>query len=162
MLSRFDQFLEVLRRLELWASAGTVLTIVLINCANLLARWLFHRPFDWVLESSLILFVYAVMLIVPVLYRDKAFIQMHLIQEVIGQEAARYVGLLVDVLILAFLIYLLPLAINLSLGQIAMLSRGLGIPRYWVTVPVSIGTALCLPVGLSNVLHHVRDLRKKE
>jgi len=159
MLRRLDQVLLLLYRLELWASVGALLIIVLANCANLLSRWVLGNPIDWVLEISLILFVYNVMLIVPVLYRNKNFIQMHLIEEITGDRARVYIALAVETLVIAFLVYLVPLACSLSLSQIEMLSRGLGIPRVYITLPVAIGTGLCLPIGLSNFIHHLQNLR---
>lgn len=159
MLRRLDQVLLLLYRLELWASVGALLIIVLANCANLLSRWILGNPIDWVLEISLILFVYNVMLIVPVLYRNKDFIQMHLIEEISGRRARVYIALAVETLVIAFLVYLVPLAFSLSLSQIEMLSRGLGIPRVYITLPVAIGAGLSLPIGLSNFIHHLQDLR---
>jgi len=80
-------------------------------------------------------FVCSVMFIVPVLYKDKGFIQMHLIEDLIGPKATKYLGLFVDALILLFLIYLVPHTLSLSLSETELHSRGLGIPRIYVTIP---------------------------
>jgi TRAP-type C4-dicarboxylate transport system permease small subunit len=130
-----------------------------MNASNLLLRWFLNRPIEWVLEISLILFVYSVMFIVPVLYRDKSLIQMHLIEGIISKGAARYLNLIVDVIILAFLVYLLPLSVSLCAGQIDMLSRGLGIPRIYITLPVPIGVTITLLVSVSNIIHQIPNLR---
>jgi len=84
---------------------------------------------------------------------------MHLIEEISGKRAAKYLNLIVDIIILAFLVYLLPLSISLSAGQIDMLSRGLGIPRIYVTLPVPIGIAITLLVSVSNIIHQFPNLR---
>ncbi len=159
MLKRLDQTLDVLCRIALIISVSTLAAIIVMNCGNLLFRWILRHPFDWILESSLILFVYSVMFVVPVLYREKGFIQMHLIEERMGPKGRLVLGLFVECAVLAFLIYLLPHALELSLGQIDTLSRGLGIPRIWVTLPVSFGAALCIPICVSNLIHLVQDLR---
>jgi len=99
------------------------------------------------------------MFIVPVLYRDKSLMQMHLIEEIISKGTARYLNLIVDIIILCFLVYLLPLSISLSTGQIDMLSRGLGIPRFYITLPVPIGIAITLLVSVSNIIHQIPNLR---
>lgn len=141
-----------------WCAVGALLTIVLLNCANLMSRWIFFSPFEWVLEVSLILFVYSVMLIVPVLYHDKDFIRMHLVEEVLGQHGARYINLLADILVLIFMAYMLYQGLSLSLGQFHILSRGLGIPRFYVTVPLAIGALLSLPIGFDIFFLHLREL----
>ncbi len=141
-----------------WCAVGALLAIVLLNSANLISRWIFFSPFEWVLEVSLILFVYSVMLIVPVLYHDKGFIRMHLVEEVLGQHGSRYVNLLADSLVLAFAAYLLYQGLSLSLGQFHILSRGLGIPRFYVTIPLALGALLSLPIGLDIFFLHLGEL----
>ncbi len=160
MLKRLDSIISVLFKIELAVSVVTLTAIIVMNCANLLSRWIFHRPFDWILEISLILFVYTVMLVVPVLYKERGFIQMHLIEEKMGPKAKEVLGIFVEVSVLLFFLYLLPQAFKLSLGQINMLSRGLGIPRIYVTLPVSLAAALCIPVCISHLAHSVRRLRE--
>ena len=144
-----------------WCAVGALLAIVFLNCANLISRWIFFSPFDWVLEVSLILFVYSVMLIVPVLYHDKGFIRMHLMEEVLGQHGSRYINLLADSLVLIFMAYLIYQGLTLSLGQFHVLSRGLGIPRFYVTIPLTLGALLSLPIGLDTLFLHLRELHAK-
>ena len=88
MLERLDRTLSILFKIELTISVGTLAAIILMNCGNLLSRWILRHPFDWILEISLILFVYSVMFIVPVLYKEKGFIQMHLVEERLGRKGA--------------------------------------------------------------------------
>lgn len=137
------------------AAVVTFLSIVLINSANLISRWIFFHSFEWVLEISLILIVYSVMLVVPVLYHDGAFIRMHLLEEMIGKHSAKHVNLLAECLVFTFMLFLLYHGLSLSLGQINTLSRGLGIPRFYVTIPLSIGAAFSLPIGFDIILQHI-------
>ncbi len=161
MLKRFDKFINFLYYFALGISVSTLVAIVLMNAGNLLLRWSVKRPIEWALEVSLILFVYSVMFIVPVVYRDKNLIQMHLIDEILGKGGAKHLNLIVDVVVLAFLVYLLPISIRMSADQIEMLSRGLGIPRTYVTLPVPIGVALTLPICVSSILHQIQGLLGK-
>ena len=142
-----------------WCSVGSLLAIFFMNSINLIFRWIFSSPFAWVLEVSLILFVYSVMLMVPVLYHDKGFIRMHLVEELLGQHSSRYINLLADSLVLIFTAYLLYQGLTLSLGQFDILSRGLGIPRFYVTIPLSIGALLSLPIGLNIFFLHLEELK---
>mgnify|MGYP006279146739 CR=1 FL=1 len=161
MLKRLDQALALLFKIELTLSVSTLAAIILMNCVNLLSRWFLRHPFDWILEISLILFVYSVMFAVPVLYREKDFIQMHLLEERLSPKGRLVLGVFVECAVLAFLVYLLPHALKLSLGQINTLSRGLGLPRIWVTIPVSFAAALCIPICVSNLAHLFQDLRSR-
>ena len=161
MLRRLELICNILYQLSKWISIGTTMAIVFLNSANLLSRWIFRAPFDWILEVSLILFVYAVMFAVPVLSRDKGFIRMHLIHEVLGERRTKYINLVADCLVLAFFAYLLYQGLSLSLGQFEIHSRGLGIPRVYVTIPVSFAAALSIPIMGLHFLGHIRELKQK-
>lgn len=141
-----------------WSAVGAFMAIVLLNCANLIARWLPFSPFQWVLEVSLILFVYAVMLITPVILHDKAFVRMHLVEEFLGRRLSMHINLLADGLVLLFMGSVVYLGLSLSLSQFDILSRGLGIPRFYVTVPLAMGALFCLPIGLDGFLAGLEKL----
>jgi TRAP-type C4-dicarboxylate transport system permease small subunit len=143
------------------SKAGAIISllfIVVLNCANLLSRWFLFHSFDWVLEASLIMFVYSVMLAVPVIYHDSAFIRMHLMDELLGSNRSRYLNIISELLVLAFMAFLLFHGLSLSLGQFDTLSRGLGIPRFYVTIPLSVGAAACLPIGLNGLINSIQKL----
>lgn len=158
MLKLMERISSIFYRITKFVSTATVLTIVLLNCANLISRWFFQIAFDWILEISLILFVYAVMFVVPVLYYDKAFIQMNLVNEILGSRATKYVNLVADSLVLIFLTYVVFQGLNLSLGQFEIHSRGLGIPRIYVTIPLSLGAVLSIPTGLLHFFRNFAEL----
>jgi TRAP-type C4-dicarboxylate transport system permease small subunit len=139
-----------------------LLLIIMLNCANLISRWFFFHSFDWVLEASLIMFVYSVMLAIPVIYHDTDFIRMHLMDELLGERGSRFLHFVSELLILAFMSFLLYFGFSLSLGQFDTLSRGLGIPRFYVTIPLSIGAGACLPIGLKGLLESVAVLRETD
>lgn len=158
MLEKFDSVLDWVLRGGLWLSAVMIFGIVLINTANLLRRWFIGTPFGWVLEISLILFVYAVMLCIPALYSSKELIQMRLIEEIVSKRIGVYLDFLVEIAILLFLLYLIPKSVSLSASQITTLSRGLGIPRIYVTLPVPLSGVLLILANINTLIHHFLDL----
>jgi len=139
-----------------------LLFIIVLNCANLISRWFLFHSFDWVLEVSLIMFVYSVMLAVPVIYHDTAFIRMHLMDEILSKRGSQYLNFFAEFLVLAFMAFLLYYGLSLSLGQFDTLSRGLGIPRFYVTIPLSIGAGACLPIGLKSLIESAVALREAD
>ena len=141
---------EKLGKVFLAVSASIFLGIVLINVANLLWRWILGQSLAWILEISLILIVYSVLFCVPVLYAKKGLIQMSLIQGLVKERGMIYVNIFVEMAILAFLVYMIPKSLSLSLKQMHTMSRGLGIPRIFVTLPVFIAMTMCLLVNINN------------
>ena len=159
MVDKFDNLVKLLCNLSLKTSVFLFVVIVLMNSINLLLRWLLNAHIESALEISLILIIYSVMLIIPVLFHDKKFIQMRLIEEIISEKQAAYLNLIVDVFISAFFIYLLPQAISLGAGQIHTISGGIGIPRAIVTLPLVIGAMVSIAVGISSIIHNIEGLR---
>jgi TRAP-type C4-dicarboxylate transport system permease small subunit len=80
------------------------------------------------------------------------------VEEVLGQRGSQYINLLADSLVLVFMVYLLYQGLSLSLGQFHILSRGLGISRFYVTIPLAIGALLSLPIGLDIFFLHLGEL----
>jgi TRAP-type C4-dicarboxylate transport system permease small subunit len=104
------------------------------------------------------MFVYSIMLAVPVIYHDGSFIRMQLVDEILGKRRTQYLNFLAELLVLSFMLFLLYHGLSLSLGQFDTLSRGLGIPRFYVTIPLSIGAFGCLPIGLNGLLKSFKKL----
>ena len=154
----FNQINTYLCRFSVAISAFSLLVIILLNCTNLLARWIYKSPFDWTLEISLILFVYAVCFIIPVLYNENKFIHMHLVEEIISAKKKEILSIFVDVAIIAFFLYLIPVSFKLSINQIDLLSRGLGIPRIFVTIPVPIISLIIVLIGALKIGNKVKSL----
>ena len=159
MFNIFDWLKTSLCRFCIVISALTLVVIVLLNCCNLLARWIYKSPFDWTLEISLILFVYTVCFIVPILYNENKFIQMHLIEELMSERKKAILGIFVDVAVISFFLYLIPVSFKLSINQIDLLSRGLGIPRIYVTMPVPIISLFIILIGAVKIRKAVKTLK---
>jgi len=159
MLVEFDAILDKLKRVELWLSVSVISGIILLNTINLLLRWFAGISLAWVLEISLNLFVWGVMLCIPAVYKDKGLIQMRLLEEIVSKNAMRYINLIVEIIILMFLTYLIPHSIELCSGQIHLLSRGLGIPRIYVTLPMPVAAFLILFVNINSIIHQIKDIR---
>jgi len=157
MLTILDWILNKLYKIELFLATTITLGIIIINSLNLLSRWFFKNPFSWILEISLILFVYSVLLCVPALYKKNGFIKMNLIESFIGKKGEKILNIIIEIIILLFLVYLLYFSFFLSIEQLDLLSRGLGIPRFYITIPVVISSFLTIPISISRVLHILRD-----
>ena len=159
MFNIFNWLKTSLCRFCIVISALALVVIVLLNCCNLLARWIYKSPFDWTLEISLILFVYTVCFIVPILYNENKFIQMHLIEELMSERKKAILNIFVDVAVIAFFLYLIPVSFKLSINQIDLLSRGLGIPRIYVTMPVPIISLFIILIGAVKISRAVKALK---
>jgi len=154
-MRKLNKLLDILCNLALWISVSSFVITVFLNIINIFLRWLMNFSIDWVLELSLILFVYSVMFVIPIVYRDKNFVTMRLIDEMISGKALNSLSLFVDIIILFFFIYLLWFSIGLNVSQINMMSRGLGIARIYISLPISVGAGLCIMVSISNIVHKI-------
>ncbi len=158
MLRRYDQFLEIIKKIFLVLSTSILAVIVIINITNILSNMIFSRRFDWVFEVSLILFVYAVLFHVPVLYKNKEYLKMNILNQLELEKPALYMGLIIELMILFVLVLLSYHAVYLSWGQRSILSRGLRIARAWVTLPMCICAITLLLFNINSIILGVRDI----
>ena len=159
MFNKLNSLTTYLCRFSLIISTVALVIIILLNCSNLLARWIYKSPFDWVLEISLILFVYMVCFIIPILYQDNNFVQMHLVEEIINTKTKNILNIFVDISVIIFFLYLIPVSFKLSIDQIDLLSRGLGFPRIYVTMPVPIFSSIIIFIGILKIYRKIKDFK---
>ena len=159
MFNKLNSLTTYLCRFSLIISTVALVIIILLNCSNLLARWIYKSPFDWVLEISLILFVYMVCFIIPILYQDNNFVQMHLVEEIINTKTKNILNIFVDISVIIFFLYLIPVSFKLSIDQIDLLSRGLGFPRIYVTMPVPIFSSIIIFIGILKICRKIKDFK---
>jgi len=161
MLVKFDVVLSKLEKLEWGLSISGISGIILLNTINLFLRWFVGFSLPWILEVSLLLFIWSTLLCVPALYKNKELIQMQFLEEILDKSKRRYVNFILEIIILAFLIYLLFYSLKFSVGQVYFFSRGLGIPRIYVTISLPVATFLTILVSINNIIHQVKDILQK-
>jgi len=161
MLAKFDAIIDKFKEIEMRLSIIIMVGIILLNIINLILRWFVGIHIKSTLEISLDMFVWGVLMYVPVLNREKKFIRVELLQETLSKDICRYINLIIEMIVFMFFIYLMFYSLRLSLRQVHVLSRGLGIPRTYVTISLPVATFLTILVSINNIIHQVKDILQK-
>ena len=75
----YKRLVDGLERIELWMSTFLLGVLVLLVLIEVSSRYLFNRPFPWVLELSMFLITYIIFLAVPALYKGRSLITIEFI-----------------------------------------------------------------------------------
>jgi len=153
-----DKIIEKVLSLFEFVAIGGLITLVVINLMNVFGRTIFNHPFGWVLEVSLIIFVYTVLLCVPRLYKKNDLITMTLLEENIPKEIYQYLDIGVELIILTFLILLIPSSSKLCWMQRHYLSRGIDFPRSFIILPLPLTGVFLGIINITKILSKVRGI----
>ena len=125
LLARLEAALE---RLLCFFVGAIMIGAVAINFANVLARYVFFRPFIWAEEVMQFLNVWAVMLGAAIVTRRQAHLKMDAIHNALGFRGRRALDGLANLLALAVSLYVIVQALDMirmltTTGQRSVIAR---------------------------------------
>lgn len=152
--------------------AGTsMLTIVVIMTAQVVARYLFNASLIWAEELCRVLLVWQTFLFVGLAYRRGELVAVDVLPELLTPKLRLALKILVSIPVLAFLWLM---AVNgydyasrfqnqvipaVDFIWMSVVGEGLGVSVFWVYVSVCIGSALLSLHVLASIVGDALDLR---
>jgi TRAP-type C4-dicarboxylate transport system permease small subunit len=137
--------LLIARLLQLVVGA-TMLGAVVINFANVVARYLFLRPFIWAEEVMQFLNIWVVMLGAAVITRNGGHLKMDAVYNLVPSAARRILDALTNLLALAVSLYVIVQAIQMirmlaTTGQRSVIAR-VPMDFMYTAIPLGFGFAI--------------------
>lgn len=155
MLKIFDLILKILHKIESVIAMSMLIILVLINSINLIGRTFFGFSMNNVIEMSRLLLVYMTMLGIFGAYRNKKYIRMDLLEIRCSEKVKVYINVFTEFVVLLFLFFLIPSAIELSLRQMDEFMPGLLVPRGFIPFGVFLGAILLFSNSLYQILNYL-------
>lgn len=119
----------------------------------------FDRPLDWSLDIALFLFAWSVFLSAEVAMRKGNLVNVEFVIQRFPQSVQRVMGIMVYVIIFAFLATMVGFGLYLSYVTRARAFQG--IPQFsytWITLSVPVGGSLCM----INCVRMIRGFLQKQ
>jgi len=143
LVSRAELFVA---RLLQFVVGSVMLGGVLINFANVVARYLFLRPFVWAEEVMQFLNIWVVMLGAAVITRNGTHLKMDAVYNLIPARARRALDALTNLLILAVSAYVIAQALQMiqmlaATGQRSVIAR-FPMNLMYAAIPVGFGSGI--------------------
>lgn len=133
---------------------------IVVIAAQVFWRYVLNDPLNWSEQTARCLFIWMMMLSVPVLFYRKGAVAFDLILEALPQKVQDVVRVLVQLVILFFASFYLKASIELCIQTGSRILSGLEIPMNLLyTAPVVSMTVLIL-VSIKHIVDCVRDFVK--
>ena len=150
-LKAYSKFLDVVELICRKLIGILMALMVIVMCYQVVLRYVFNSANIWSEEVTRYMFVYAVLFGSFVAVRRNSHLQVDFLINLMKGNLKRYFTLVTSVVVLAFLVYLLPLSYNLALDTMRSVSPGLNLPMGWVYMAIPIGTLLMI-LGMIEII----------
>lgn len=118
--------------------------IVLLACANVFMRYVIGRPWGWVEEVTLLIFVWLIMLGAASVIKAEGHCSIDVLARKLPPGPGRVLAVIIDIIVDITLILLIWYGLELALSAGSKLTPILGIPYTYIDLSVPVGSALML------------------
>jgi len=129
---------------EDWLSGLLILAAALMNCANVILRYIFESPLNFVYEVSVFMIIAAVFIAVGSAFRKDKHIRVGILYSLIPTRYRKYLKMVADCIVFLFSLFLIWQGLRLVLlsQSRGTLSIDVGIPLYLVYALIPLGAVL--------------------
>jgi len=135
-------------------------TFVIIVLTAVFFRYVLNDSLTWGEQVARYLFIWMIMLGMPILYHEKANVSFDMILVKLPARSQRVVGVVLDVLVVAFGCFMSAQAVAYIEKAGGNILEGLGIPQWMVYVAQPVGGLLLALVALESAVLGVVSLRQ--
>jgi TRAP-type C4-dicarboxylate transport system permease small subunit len=129
--------------------------LVVDNLVEMAARALFHTSIGWVFEVNLLLAIWLYFLGIYQVYYKRGDISVDVVTRRLPPAAQRWIGIAIDVIIVATLLMICWYSRNLIAVQWPFKTPGLRLPNPLFTAPVAIGSILMAATMFERLLQRL-------
>ncbi len=133
---------------------------IAIIAAQVFWRYVLNNPLNWSEQTARCIFIWMMMLSVPVLFYRKGAVAFDLLVEALPQKVQDIIRILVQLIILFFAGFYLKASIELCVQTGARLLSGLEIPMNLLYTAPVVSMVLLIIVSVKHIMDCIRDLVK--
>jgi len=159
-LNGYRRLVNGLERIELWFATVLLGILILLVLLEVVSRYLFNRPFPWVLELSTVLITYAVFIGVPAMYKGRSLVIIEFVFNRLPGRIQQIVLFFWELIIGFFFIYLMVASYQFMGVQMRYRSPGLDVPVAYFTLPLLLCSISMLIFNLYFILCHLEAFLK--
>ena len=156
----YKRLVDRLERIELWTSTLLLGGLILIVMLEVVSRYVFNRPFPWVLELTMFLISYIIFIGIPAMYKGRSLVIIEFIFNRLSKRTQQMILFSWELLIGFFFFYLLIASYQFMLVQMRYKSPTLDIPVAYFTLPLFLCSISMLIFNIYFILGHLETFLK--
>lgn len=156
----YKRLVDRLEWIELWTSTLLLGGLILIVMLEVVSRYVFNRPFPWVLELTMFLISYIIFIGVPAMYKGRSLVIIEFVFNRLSKRIQRMILFSWELLIGFFFVYLLIASYQFMQVQMRYKSPTLDIPVAYFTLPLFLCSISMLIFNIYFILGHLETFLK--
>ena len=154
--------LDVLERILLLFMTGIIIVFTALVAAQVVSRYIFNNSITWSEQAARYLFIWMILLGMPILYRHKEHVRFDMIQERFPEKTRDVLKIVIDILVIAFAIFYGYWAIKYCIAIKGKLMIGLGLSQVYVYAAQPVGAFLLMIFAADSAVDELKALLKKK
>jgi len=144
MLKAYLKFMSTLEKIALFVVGILMIIMVTAMVYQVILRYIFSNSNIWSEELTRFLFVWVSLIGSFIAVRRNSHLKVEVFIDLMKGNTKRYFSIIIDIAVLAFLIYLLPLSYDLTMSTFVNISAGLKVPMAVGYGAIPVGTVLMI------------------
>ena len=156
---------DFISRILSWVCFCLVICFTVLVAVQVISRYVFNSPTTWTELVARYLFVWTMLLYMPVVYRDKANAAFTLIHEKVRISVSRWFDFITDLFVLFMSCYLVFWGSQFCMRMSSKVITGLGVgiksPMNAVYLAIPVGSGLLALYAIERIVNEIPDLMGK-
>lgn len=155
MLELYSKFLKVVEKVIMVIVGICMAIMVAVMCYQVILRYVFNNSNVWSEELTRFLFVWVSLLGSYVAVRRNSHLKVEFVVNLFKGNFKRYFTIVTDFAVILFLLYLIPLSVNLTLSTMTNVSGGMQVPMAVGYAAIPVGSVLMLLGMIEQILYKI-------
>lgn len=135
---------------------------IAIITAQVFWRYVFNDPLNWSEQSARCLFIWMMMLSIPVLFYRKGAVAFDLLVDILPRKPRDIAHIITQLLVLFFAVFYLKASIELCIQTGNRILSGLEIPLNLLYIAPPISMVLLIMVMMQQIIDSIKDVFRRE
>lgn len=161
MLKKVGEIFDGVEKVLKVTTAALMIAFSVLTLLQVVMRYAFGSPLSWSEQTSRYLFVWMLMLYMPVIMRDKGNMSFDLLTRKLPKMAQEALTLACELLIAAFGLLYCVYSTQLCVRFAGKVMVGIGIAAPWVYASQIVGAGLLFLFTAELIIHHIRTMNRE-
>lgn len=158
----YSKILDVIQEIFKWIMILAMFVFTVVIIVSVFYRYVLENSLTWSEQVSRFLFVWMIMLGIPVLYRTKLATNLDLVIEHFSPTWQKITAIFMDLIVGAFGVYFGYGGLRYTIKAGANIFQGLNIPTAYIYVAEVACGAMILLCAIENIAYSIKGLAQKD
>ena len=145
-----------------WLMIISLFFFSLIIIVSVFCRYVLQNSLTWAEQVSRFLFVWVIMMVIPIIYREKIATNLDLVTEHFPPVVQKVIAILMDMIVGGFAAFYGYAGLRYTLKAGRNIFQGLNIPAGYIYVSEVICGAFLLLCAIESILNRILEFNKPE